>query len=551
MRRTITTTVFALALLAGTPAASAQDALGRGNALDNNLNTTSGKRNLPRRSVTAEVQLRNAVVTGNVAAGRHFRGSVGYTAPRDFRGETGSDNLFRFAADSFYSGLATQNISGIGGVRNSFSRPTLGQIGASSGSFVLERPTTTGSDFSFEGRPNTVIEGDQSQQTGAGGAGIRLDPFNRLNGTLRSTSAFFLRSSESPEILTLRKPLSPNDAPLALTASPISGIKPISVANPSLGYEQVKLEPLGSITDTLGGAGDGREGQIDPHRMIVDRLSQRITTLRTNEVSDAIDTGIDGHATGEPVLFDEDDEASNPPNHMPLTPEFLDQLRQQLTDGASEFSTMPGSLRIPGQRDKDPEDGETADDESPFYHQRLIDNAVKALGGDSIVIDRLFNDGRPPSTFKNHMQAGQQALQDGKWFDAEERFTAALQTNANSPLAAAGRVNAQIGAGMYRSASLNLRALYRTYPEMLDVRFDESLLPSSDRLAKIRDQLRERMRLDSAFARDSGFLLAFLGYQYHSKQDIEEGFGVVERVNTSLSVDSDPLDLVLERVWAK
>jgi len=82
-------------------------------------------------------------------------------------------------------------------------------------------------------------------------------------------------------------------------------------------------------------------------------------------------------------------------------------------------------------------------------------------------------------------------------------------------------------------------------------RFDESLLPSSDRLAKIRDQLRERMRLDSAFARDSGFLLAFLGYQYHSKQDIEEGFGVVERVNTSLSVDSDPLDLVLERVWAK
>jgi len=111
----------------------AQNALGDGKALDRNLGTNTNGRNARRTSIVSEVELRNALLTGNVAGGRQFRGETGYTAPRDFRGETGSDDFFTFQADSFYSGLATQNLRGLGGVRNTFGRATLGQIGSSTG----------------------------------------------------------------------------------------------------------------------------------------------------------------------------------------------------------------------------------------------------------------------------------------------------------------------------------------------------------------------------------------------------------------------------------
>lgn len=552
MRRSINAPL-ALALLAlAVPPANAQDALGTGNALDRNPNTASGGRNRANRSVFAEVELRNALVTGNVGGGARFRGGLGYTAPRDFRGDTGSGDLFDFVSDSFYSGLATQNLRNIGGVRNAFSRPTLGQIGASSGSFILERPTTTGGDIAGID-PQNPNPGGVSDEQGGGSSAARIDPFNRLNGTLRSTSGYFIRGSESPEILSLRQPQSPNELPQALVASPLQGVKPISVVNASLGYDQITLEPLGSISDTIGAAGDEevarREGQVDPHRMIVSRLSERIDSIRTLELESELDGRIDDEATDEPrplgmqTPFNPDD-----PARMPTTTELLESLRQGFTDNATEFTTMPKDARVPGTRQTDEEE---QDPDSPFLTKRIIDNAVKALGGDAIVIDKLVNENRAPSTFKDHMLSGQDALNKGRWFDAEERFTAALQARPDAPLASAGRVNAQVGAGMYRSAALNLRALYRTYPEMLNVRFDAALLPGAERLDAIRDQLRERSRKDTAFARDAGLILAYLGYQFESQADVAEGFGIINRVNEALSVDGDPLDIALERVWAE
>ena len=81
------------------------------------------------------------------------------------------------------------------------------------------------------------------------------------------------------------------------------------------------------------------------------------------------------------------------------------------------------------------------------------------------------------------------------------------------------------------------------------MRFSPSLLPTAERLTFIRDQLRERMRRDTAFARDAGLLLAYLGFHFESPEDVSEGFAVIERVNSSLGVDGDPLDTILSRVW--
>src|SRR5690606_2845663 len=89
------------ALLASASPAFGQDALGGGNVLDNNLDATGSRINPV--APQPDYRARNLIVTGDVAGGRGFRGSVGYTAAEDFRGSLGSNDLFQFRADSAYS----------------------------------------------------------------------------------------------------------------------------------------------------------------------------------------------------------------------------------------------------------------------------------------------------------------------------------------------------------------------------------------------------------------------------------------------------------------
>ena len=92
--------------------ASAQTAAGsRGHALDANPQQGSGGVN---RGEAINYRDRNNIVTGNVTDFRHFRGDVGYSAPGDFGEDLGSDDIFRFRADSFSSGrtqLSATNIN--------------------------------------------------------------------------------------------------------------------------------------------------------------------------------------------------------------------------------------------------------------------------------------------------------------------------------------------------------------------------------------------------------------------------------------------------------
>lgn len=112
--------------------AAGQDALGGGNALDANLNPNS-RINPTIRSRTQQYQqyqARNRLITGDVAGGRGFRGSVGYSAVGDFRGTLGSDDLFQFRAGSATSSLSF--------VQSGLSRQYL-QLGASLNAFEYRR----------------------------------------------------------------------------------------------------------------------------------------------------------------------------------------------------------------------------------------------------------------------------------------------------------------------------------------------------------------------------------------------------------------------------
>lgn len=153
--------------------------------------------------------------------------------------------------------------------------------------------------------------------------------------------------------------------------------------------------------------------------------------------------------------------------------------------------------------------------------------------------------------FQTHMSKGEKHLQEGRWFDAEERFALALSVREGDPMAAAGRVHAQIAAGMYISAAMNLRNLFRAYPELMAAKYQESLLPRGTRLETVRAQLRARSTRDTLLARDAGLLLTYLGWQTGSDQDIRDGLGIVDRVNEKMGIDPDPLDAALRAAWVK
>jgi hypothetical protein len=84
-------------------------AMGAGNRLDSNTQVGSGRSN--NATTPVDYNSRNLLVTGNVAGGRGFRGSVGYTADTDFRGKVGSDATFKFEADSAYSNIVFNSSS--------------------------------------------------------------------------------------------------------------------------------------------------------------------------------------------------------------------------------------------------------------------------------------------------------------------------------------------------------------------------------------------------------------------------------------------------------
>ena len=145
--------------------------------------------------------------------------------------------------------------------------------------------------------------------------------------------------------------------------------------------------------------------------------------------------------------------------------------------------------------------------------------------------------------FNELLGDAEQRLRAGEYFWAERRFRRALRFVPGHPLATAGMAHAQVGAGLYVPAALTLRRLLASHPEMIDVQYDQSLMPNRVRLRSaigaLQDRLQER--------RDRGlhaFLLAYIGHQIDDRDLVESGLAVMDEVDPD-----DPLLNVLREVW--
>ena len=124
--------------------------------------------------------------------------------------------------------------------------------------------------------------------------------------------------------------------------------------------------------------------------------------------------------------------------------------------------------------------------------------------------------------FNELIKEGENALAKGEYFSAQKKFNQSLKFIPGHPLATAGLGHSNIGAGLYLSAGNVLQSLLSFQPEMIDVIYEPQLLPA--RIELVRAGVAIGQRLDQK--RDGptyAFLLAYIGHQLQDKEMLQQG----------------------------
>lgn len=554
-----TFTAASLAAIAGL----AHPALAQ-NALDRNLQVGSGGVNPARPSFADEVRFRNAIVTGNVPGGFSFRGDVGYRAPGEFQGRLGSDATFAFRRDAYYSGLGGLGIRGTEALQYQFAMTTGNAPPPSLGispEFWRAGAQATARAVSAEPSPRGIS--DLSNLT-APPAGPQAGDDRGLSLlSLRAPSSFAANRGLQP--VTLNVGQAPDGTYRALTASVLRGVTldgiPQTPAADPFGRPRPETQPEETRPPSADPASDPRGTGAPPVRTAYEDLMQRFQAAAAETPA---------RTPGVPFT-----PGATEPGAQPDIPEWerrLNELRGQLgsptaTDPASP--TDP-SMRPPGSdptaaprpgpagdTKPDRKDGKDRKDESTRDPDRDLLSGlrpetmemIKRAGGQVTVLAQPGFD-----AYGTQMAAGQKHLASGRFFDAEERFTAALGAKPRDPMASIGRVHAMIGSGMFMSAAMSLRSLLAERPELAAVKYGPDLLPTKDRSAMLIERLGE-LAAAPGRGRDAAILLAYLGYQTGDEKAVARGLELMGKPGEggipAAGDETTRLAALLRELWIK
>jgi len=492
----------------------------QGTTLDRNLRRGSSGVNESRRSGYSkeECDYRNLVVTGGVAGGSQFRGNVGYTAPADFRG----------GSTAFLNPGASSGSTRVGTVEGFLAGSALSNPAFINSARAQDRFLLANGLGQFQWRPYLTpdpVDLSRVPDWRRVDSQVRLDD---VVGT-QSLSAFRSGAQQMRQIAYAADDR--NRRSFATYFQPVKGATTVGVENrpdffaPSP-YEaaQVRqdidrgLVPFERAMTSFDQAYRRRLDDLEragqpvsrDYRSLLERVRQRaaddVKARREREKSSTTPT--------------EDDSAA-----------LLEKIRDQLRAGESASQTegeRPGteppseSDRAMGPRPLTPE--ETA----LILKHGMTMKTIDAETGQRI--DELLR-----------MAAAQ--LKRGDYFLAEDSARTAAALVLDHPTALAVKANAQLGAGLLRSAGLSLHDLFISSPEMIDVRFDPSLLPPPARLREVLDRAKaEAPRQADAF--DLGLVQAYIGFQLGDAEATAAGLGAMDQAGTNPT-----LAKVLRGIW--
>lgn len=581
--------MIATALMLPALPAAAQNALGDGHALDGNL-STRGTRNNETGRMRAE-QGRFSL-SQRATAGRGFNQSIGYKSNQDFRN---SNNQMAFYADSLYNNpwywqnlgnLSTELIGGGGS-------GGLGAGAANTGGgyynpyFYNSEATTPGrfrmgqsiGDYS-QGRNEYggVKERDVSKTDYVN---LEADDRNRpMNYQIGEPNRFLhdhRRSDQMRNEYELRDVntspnyvgvgMTPSDVPVRYAATTLQGITPLTypTSHVEMGLSQYDLARI-QEDDRLGRPSRVTGESWRPNFDALSQIDNRVLTdADGNRIEDRAYETMDQLLMKISSRYDEvrkTDGVSDPGALTMLQNDYRNVL-QKVMDGyglqEAPVGLQPRSIAGTGMdEDLDEVGAETLPTSPPSRE------VPKELGGEPTAdtvekptlmpleqfgqvlrhgqrVDALTSDDK--TRVSELILAGQDKLQNGEYYWSERRFNRALRLEPGNPLATIGVVHSQLGGGLYLSSALTLQSLLGFQPEMIDVIYDDTLLPLPEDIDRAVRELTRRMSSE----RDSdryAFMLAYIGHQTDNPAMIEQGLREMRRVRG----DESFLEL-LEEIW--
>jgi hypothetical protein len=543
--------VLALLLVCGISAAGSgfgQSAKGNGTKHDANQQRGSGGVNQRARAdFAAESALRNAIVTGNAPNALSFRGDVGYQATREFRGDLGSDDLFEFRRDSLFSGISGLGVRGTDALQYQFAlttgqsppRTLAGSLGLARDSFVPEVPAV----------PNAAA---LDTGAGAGRVGVspgvtRVDPteFIDTRGVgltrLRSPSLFLTDRSLAESLIG--NVTTSDGRRIGVVASPLTGVRAVVIQDPALQPPAVSpqsallRDPAAARTDLSlpSGLPTGLDTSTSAADLVgYDRLLSGVRDSYARTLGREGEAQTPDRAEELRLRIEEQNRKLR---------EFIDSLREPPPELPSATPAEPGASGADG--DENP-DANASDQVLRTLEAMGVDTALlEALRQSNERIERVVidADAAEADLYSNHMSEGRRLLTQGDYFSAEARFSLALSVTPGDPTASIARVHAQLGAGLFASAGVNLRETLTTHPILLAAGYAPDLLPGTDRLRAVAGRLTELSRGPGAEARNAALLLAYTGRHLGDRALIERG---LDRLDVE---GVDRLSQLMRLVW--
>ena len=561
---------------------------GNGGALDSSLQQGSSS-NAPRAK--QDYRSRNLVVTGDVAGGRGFRGSVGYTAADDFRGATGGETTQAFRANA-----ATTSARSLAAIpmNDRFSVAT--GIGA----------TAYRRDFVASGIGSTTASGAVAGTSRAGWDSAIVTPTsqNAANNARIQLDSFTRQAASAMDISYLYQPVTvavtrtADRRALRMIASPFVGI--VGVPEADL-IESLSLGVYGSALMRS----DLRSGRVNSKKVARSYLSGVIADKSQSQSSDAMLTGekldnqLPATATGSVLSSSElvrgirqvadvrtpydrvlttvgnryrQSKGEIVENQAPVDVDSLremgkiiqgirDQFDMKPIEPVDEIERLLGS-RLP-QNSKTPADvvpesdainqqsdatwsknsqdvvptkntegasNKSTTDESKDQHKKrtLQLNADEAY----LLLTHGQNlsqlDAGTREALDTMLQAGDRSMREKRFLTAERAFTSGALIAPSNPLPVAGMANSQVAAGLQITAATTLRRLFMTWPEMIDTRYSLDILGSAERIREIAVESLKKSE-GSKYESDYGLVAAFVGHQLSDRELIEKGIALLER----------------------
>ncbi|GIW74683.1 MAG: hypothetical protein KatS3mg103_1205 [Phycisphaerales bacterium] len=593
--------VGVLAITSTAGLALGQYALGDGRALDANTQVGSQGINNQVRDYRSEFRFRNALVTGNVPGGYGFRDEVGYGLPGDFRQRIGTDDLFEFRRDSFTSGLAGVGIRGIEALQYQMALTVGNQPPAPfRGSLVASRSLpTVAMDL-----PGQGAAGDGAGASLGAGVGLLGEVDLRpADGSAMGTGLPALRSSASYlaglglEPTLLHEAQAQDGQVLGLVASPLRGLarQPLSPGTATDAAEgdaagadaagapwaadglDDRAQGLGATGDDAQQAGDdgrvrlgrlpgGRLGPADVSESMLRRLAEDYARRLGQGLADPSGRSRGGAQPLErpdalrPDAGQPDAGAAGPEPAEEPAAAGLGGVSSGALDaggaGGDVFSRRLAELQRALRRGTLSPQGQAGGEGAPADgtpaglagsvegFDALVKTLKTAAGTVQLPAGRLDR----PSAYELHLDRARAMLREGRYFEAEQRFTMALAARPGDAIAQIGRVHAQLGAGLDLSAAVNLRQFLTEHPQFVGASYGSELLPSADRLQAAAGRLRQR--LDEADGRASlrerALLLAYVGRLRGDAVLVRLG---LERLGEGPAGRADPLVELLRAVW--